>query len=366
MSQYPIHLVGSIPGDDAESVFRACAPVLGDTIAAIPDGETGTRRVWVVFLAYNVFDRHPDIESVSRPKPIGAIENEWRHPDEHWVPSGFDDLWFFRVRDGIDAITFDELGYAEHAIASYATFKKLKDDGVIAPHVRFMVCLPLPESATRWFTQDVRDYDIMTPAYTAALKKELAEICNAIPHDELCIQWDICMEMLAHDVGDTLGQPPMAWPLPGTPRERYEAALADLSPLIPDAVGLGLHLCYGDLGHVHLVEPKDLANSVELANAGVAAAGRRIDFVHMAVPRDRKDAAYFAPLADLDVNGATPYLGLVHHTDGVEGTRERIRRAKAVLNDFGIATECGFGRRPPEQIPALLEIHRAVLDELSA
>jgi hypothetical protein len=32
-----------------------------------------------------------------------------------------------------------------------------------------------------------------------------------------------------------------------------------------------------------------------------------------------------------------------------------------VRKDFGIATECGFGRRPPETVPELLALHRAVL-----
>jgi hypothetical protein len=365
MVEYPIHLVGSIPGADAETVFRACGPVLGNRVAAMPDGETGTRRVWVVFLAFSVFDRHPDIESVSRPKPIGSIDNEWRRPDEDWVPSAFDDLWFFKVRDGVEKIHFDKLGYAEHAIASYQTFKRLKGEGVIAKPVRFMVCLPLPESATRWFVQGVRDYDIVTPAYNEVLRRELAEIVDAIPHDELCIQWDVCMEVIAVDVGDTLGRPPLAWRLPGTPLQRYESALAELSPLIPEGVTLGLHLCYGDLGHVHLIEPKDLRVCVEMANAGVAAAGRRIDFVHMPVPRERKDEAYFLPLNGLDTGATVIYLGLVHHTDGAAGTRARVKAAKHVLERFGIATECGFGRRPATQIPELLDIHCAVLDELA-
>ena len=366
MSRYPIHLVGSIPGDNAEAVFRACAPVLGDKIAAIPDGETGTRRIWVVFLAFSVFDKHPEIESVIRPKPVGSIDNEWRHAGEDWVPSGFDDLWFFRVRDGVESLRFDKLGYADHARTSYATFKKLKREGVIDPATRFMVCLPLPESATRWFTQDERDYQIMTAAYEEALERELDDICSAIPHDELCLQWDVCMEVLAHEVGDFLGHPPMAWKLPRSPKQRYEDALARFSPRIPAAVGLGLHLCYGDLGHVHLVEPKDLGNSVELANAGVKAAGRRVDFIHVPVPRDRTDDAYFAPLAMLDLDGAKPYLGLVHHTGGVAGTRARIAAAKRVLDDFGIATECGFGRRPADQIPELLDIHCQVIGDLPA
>jgi hypothetical protein len=40
----PILLVGSIPGDDAEAVFRACGPALGEDVRAIPDGETDRSR----------------------------------------------------------------------------------------------------------------------------------------------------------------------------------------------------------------------------------------------------------------------------------------------------------------------------------
>ena len=137
-----------------------------------------------------------------------------------------------------------------------------------------------------------------------------------------------------------------------------------MSMLIPAQCQLGLHLCYGDLGHVHMVEPQDLARSVGMANHGCRAAGRRVDYVHMAVPRDRKDAAYFAPLQEWDIGDCTTVLGLVHHTDGEAGTRERIAQAKAVLPNFAIATECGFGRRPKEQIPELLNIHCRVLDAL--
>ncbi len=53
-------------------------------------------------------------------------------------------------------------------------------------------------------------------------------------------------------------------------------------------------------------------------------------------------------------------LGLVHYTDGVEGTRKRIEAAQRVVTDFGVATECGLGRRPVETIPGLLRIHSEV------
>jgi len=50
----------------------------------------------------------------------------------------------------------------------------------------------------------------------------------------------------------------------------------------------------------------------------------------------------------------------VHDSDGAAGTQRRIAAAEKHASDFGIATECGFGRRPPETIPNLLRIHAEV------
>ena len=69
------------------------------------------------------------------------------------------------------------------------------------------------------------------------------------------------------------------------------------------------------------------------------------------------------PLQDLRLRPGTEfYLGLVHMTDGVDGTLARIAAAQAFVADFGVATECGFGRRDPATIPCLLEVHSRVAD----
>jgi hypothetical protein len=107
-----------------------------------------------------------------------------------------------------------------------------------------------------------------------------------------------------------------------------------------------------------VVEPTDMADMVELANRLTDAMTRPIELIHMPVPRDRSDDAYFAPLKALKLKQQTKLaLGLVHHTDGVEGSRRRLAAAERVVKDFAIATECGFGRRRPETIPELLRIH---------
>ena len=89
---------------------------------------------------------------------------------------------------------------------------------------------------------------------------------------------------------------------------------------------------------------------------------RKLDFVHMPVPIERDDDAYYQPLAGLRVGADTElYLGLVHDKDGIEGTRKRIAVAKRHVAHFGIASECGFGRRPVEEVPVLLDVHQQAM-----
>ena len=130
---------------------------------------------------------------------------------------------------------------------------------------------------------------------------------------------------------------------------------------VPVDVQLGIHLCYGDPGHKHIREPVDMGRMVQVYNRLAPKLQRPINWVHMPVPRNRDDDAYFEPLRDLRLNsGSELYLGLIHLTDGIDGARRRANAAKRVVSDFGVATECGFGRRPPETIPALLGLHQIV------
>jgi methionine synthase II (cobalamin-independent) len=130
---------------------------------------------------------------------------------------------------------------------------------------------------------------------------------------------------------------------------------------VPEDVHLFFHLCYGDASHKHSVEPASAALLVEFANRISAEIGRTIELIHMPVPRERIDDGYFEPLRGLKLRPETKLaLGLVHYTDGVEGTRKRIAVARKFAPDFAFATECGFGRRPPETTSRLLEIHAEV------
>ena len=105
------------------------------------------------------------------------------------------------------------------------------------------------------------------------------------------------------------------------------------------------------------------ATAVLFANGIGAQVARKVDWIHLPVPYDRGDDAYFAPLADLRLQpGTRLYLGLIHLRLGAAGTRKLIETAARHRVDFGIATECGFGRRDPATIPELLKLHAALAD----
>ena len=169
---------------------------------------------------------------------------------------------------------------------------------------------------------------------------EVEKIVDQIPATDLALQWDVCWEVLENEGVFPCAED--AW-------ERYVQEIYRISAGIPDEVLLGYHFCYADLGHQHIKQPQDLGLSVKMANAAVVGSGRRVDWVHMPVPRDRSDDAYFTPLQDLAVGDTRVFIGLIHHTDGLEGTRQRLATARKYLRDFGVATECGFGRREPAQ-----------------
>ena len=128
-------LVGSIPLKTVEDVMRTFGGTLGRYLPAIPDGEVGERRSWVLRLSYQVFNGHIDLETIKRPARVNGVEQ--------LMPRGRDDVWQFKVKPGVDAVRFGNpgyrLGYAKDATNSYFVFKTLRENGVIPQGVRFQI-----------------------------------------------------------------------------------------------------------------------------------------------------------------------------------------------------------------------------------
>ena len=335
-----VHLVGSVPLPDTERVFRTVAGALGPHLRRLPDGETGERRRWIWFQRA-MLERHPAIEVDPTVPPF--VLRQWDGKVLRETP-------LLRFREGVnpDTVVF-ETGYAAAARDSFAIFQRLQAEGAIPAGVRFQVCLPTPmASAYMYVSPEARD-DYML-VYESALRSALDEIVSSIEHIRLAIQWDVCQEVLIHEGF-----------FPDRPADYARAITAELARLgnaVPTDVEMGYHFCYGSPADEHLVMPRDMTVMVAMANDVRHVLARRIDFMHMPVPKDRTDAAYFKPLAELSRPLATTvYLGLVHH-DNRAGDRARIEAARAFLPSFGIASECGWGRTDPERVPGLLESHR--------
>lgn len=140
-----------------------------------------------------------------------------------------------------------------------------------------------------------------------------------------------------------------------------------LSERIPKDVKLAFRLCYSDPRHRHFIEPQDTSLLVELTNSLLAhkTINSRTKWIHQPVPKGRTDSDYFSPLKclKLDRTGSKRpyiYLGVLHANDGA-GTKKRIETTQAsVPFPFGVATECGLGRTPPEEIDSILDNCREV------
>lgn len=340
MSARKIYLVGSVPMADAATVFETVSAVLGPSLLTLPDGETGERIDWITWLE-PVFRDNPAFELSTETFQLHGLAAKHRR---------------YQLKPGksIKDVTFDNLFYADVAKRSYATFAALKRAGKIPAHVKFQVDLVPAHSVIWLFVQEDLQRAI-DPIYNDAVLREIDKIAAAIPHEELAIQFDIASAVFARLERDQ--------PSPyGKTKEEMQATFSSivirLAEHVPADIDLLFHFCYGDAGHRHVVEPTDMGDMVDYANRLAGQLKRPVTQIHMPVPRDRSDAAYFAPLRRLKLDPRTRLcLGLVHYTDGLDGTRKRLETAQQFVSDFAIATECGFGRRDPTSIPELLRLH---------
>jgi len=227
----------------------------------------------------------------------------------------------------------------------------LREQGIIEKGVRFQVSLPTPVNVIGLCLLQEYQADA-EPIYEKALLAALRRIQDAIPAEDLAIQWD-----MAYEIG--MLELPAAFPSWFEGEDIMQGILervGRLTAAVDEGVKMGFHLCYGDAGHKHFVEPKDMGVLVCVMNGIAGVVKRSVDWIHVPVPKSRTDEDYFAPLKDLKLGSETMvHLGLAHAWD-LEGTKERIRVASEFLWDFGVATECGFGRTEVNELDSVLGV----------
>jgi hypothetical protein len=126
---------------------------------------------------------------------------------------------------------------------------------------------------------------------------------------------------------------------------------------MPSEVLCGHHLP----GHAAEV-PGDTSMVVRIANAPIANAPRRVDFIHLPAVREA-GRELFAPLSDLEAGEARiSSNGMRQRLDEL---LRRVAAAREFLPSFGISHFCGHGRAPSSSSQILLRTPRGA-NRLSA
>jgi len=316
-------LVGSVPLRPAARVFEAVSQHLGPLAHRIPDGE---QSGWVRLAQQE--HAHNDALEVARQVPLN--------------PHAAMQLNVYRLKSGLTAkdLSFGPYGYADNALESYAQFRQLREAGTILPGVRFQVTLPGP--GTTVYTVQVPAEDLL-PAAREAQWRELEQIVQAIPAEDLTIQFDIAMEA-EHE--EYLRRPvPFELPIQQVfhwSQAQMADSVAWLANRVPPEVELGFHIC--SIWHHYPEFGQDNAVLVDTANALVSRLRRPLGYVHIPIIPEHDRPEDYAPLQNLRLpEGASLYLGLLNLADGLDGARQRIGLAKAVVPRFGIGFYCGLG-----------------------
>ena len=147
----------------------------------LPDGEPGDRQNFIRW----------QLERLVNEKGLADIIMPYIHPvlklsREDWTPAEIEAALEMRP-------TTIETGYDTAAIASYRTFRKLKDEGRIAEQVRFQVGIPTPTNVVPRVIQPAFQTSI-EPHYKRGLQAAIERIQQDIPNQELAFQMDLAAE----------------------------------------------------------------------------------------------------------------------------------------------------------------------------
>ena len=332
-------LLGSSPLASAEEFFYAVSGSLRSTLQQIPDGESGSRGNYIAW-QHGCF-------------PITIIQPRWGGQSS--------------AEGSTKSYTLEDIkpaGYDDQAMNSFGVFRELKNAGTIPLDARFQVSLPTPFSVAREFVEDDGVCAKVEPLYEERISQALRRLQEYIPAAELTIQWDLPTEVatLEYELGRISDK---YWKSYFSPvKDGIWQRLVRLAKDVNPDVQMGYHLCYGDFGHVHFVQPSDLSLLVDLANGIMKVVNpvHHVAYLHMPVPKGRTDGPFFSALKDLKLNDTKLHLGVVHAHD-MAGTKDRLEAASRVYPSIaGVSTECGLGRTSEEGLKSVLEISASITE----
>jgi hypothetical protein len=325
------HLVGSIPGANAEQAMTAALDRLGPHLLTLTDGETGNRSWWIgAVLRALAGDEDVEVE---------------RSGDF----SDYDHTLLYRVRAGatLDAGRLAAcLPYEGAFRESFPLFKDLRER-YGCPDLSFQVGLP-----------SHLDLAVDAVGYPEGLAPELYSPCleatakhtrdvHVAAADSVVFQIETPASLVAVSASG-VGAPNTA--------ARMAAKLVELPAQAPSEARFGVHLCLGDMNHKSLGHIKDIGPAVFLANEIASAwpPSRPLEFIHAPFAAAEEpptfDPAFYEPLQQLNLPPSVRFVaGCIHESLSHERQVELLRLIESqVGHEVDVAAACGLGRRPEE------------------
>ena len=323
-----VHLVGSIPADDAEEAMRTVTQRLGDCLQTLPDGETGERRNWCGHIVESL-RTHPDLEV--------ARQGDW---------SDYDHVMTLKVRahhrlrgDAID------LGHVAAFDASLPVFSKIRADTGL-DDLAFQMGIPGDLDIALFTLGSVGAFR-HRGAFTDATLREIYAI-HAKAGSSVVFQLELPVELV------------FVTQMPRPLRPAMAAFLARgvrrLARFSPQGARFGIHLCVGDLGNQALGRMRDAQPLVVLANAILRGwpSGRPLEYLHAPFAAGDEpaphDQTFYEPLSQLRLPTDVRFIaGFVHEASSADEHRRILGIIESQLGRrVDVATACGLGRRTPE------------------
>jgi hypothetical protein len=124
---------------------------------------------------------------------------------------------------------------------------------VIPAGVRFQVEYPTQMASISGYIVPEQQQALLD-SYERAMFADLDRLLSAIPSGEVAVQWDVAVEFGILEEAFAPGG--------AQAFDAIIAALARCVDHVPAEIPAGLHLCYGDYGHQHFMQPASLALQV--------------------------------------------------------------------------------------------------------
>jgi hypothetical protein len=327
-----VHLVGSIPGDSAETAMESAFTRVGSHLLTLTDGETGFRSWWIGACIHNI-ENDPDVEFV-------------RQGDF----SDYEHTHLFRLKDGatLDPEKLEAcLPYERAFRESFPLFKRLREK-YDRRDLTFQVGIPshLDLSVDAFGFPEGLEPPYYDPSFQATVSQ--VRKIQAEGGSEVLFQIETPASLVAVAGVDAARAPGTA--------QAMARKLAELPAAVPDGTRFGVHLCLGDMNHKSLARMTDVTPAVLVANALAAAwpADRSLEFIHVPFAAAEEpptfDPAFYEPLKELRIPEGTRFAaGCVHETLSAERQLELLRLIESNIgHEVDVAAACGLGRRPDE------------------